>query len=376
MTTELSNAQHSRIRSIDVLRGIIMVIMALDHVRDFFSAAPFNPVDVTQTTPAWFFTRWITHFCAPVFVLLAGMSAYLYGTKVNRADLRNFLLSRAVWLIFMEIAVINFLVSFDYNFIFLQVIWVIAVGFLVLAGLIYLSRWVMIVFVIVLLAGHNLLDGIQFDSYWWKMLHVQYFGSPVSIFYPIIPWPAILVLGYLFGELYTKSFEVRSKNLWITGGAFVLGFIILRSINVYGDAHAWEVSDRGAIYTFLDFLNVSKYPPSLLYVLITIGPALLVLPFLEKLSGKIESFFLVYGRVPFFYYAIHFFLIHVAAIVFNGVVYGEWRTWAFGGWPDGFKPSLLTAYVVWIVIIAMLYFPCKWFVGIKKTHTAWWLKYL
>lgn len=366
----------NRVQSVDMLRGIVMVIMALDHVRDFFSITPFDPVDVAQTTPAWYFTRWITHFCAPVFVMLAGVSAYLYGTKVSRSELRKFLLTRGLWLIFIEVTIVNFAINFDFNFIFLQVIWTIGICLILLSVMISLPRWVLIVLTVVMIAGHNLLDGVQSDLYLWKLLHEQYFGPPVSIFYPLIPWPALIVLGYLLGELFTKTTEERKRKLWLIGGSFILGFIVIRAINIYGDPHTWTISDRGALYTFLDLMNVSKYPPSLLYVLITIGPALLLLPLLEKVTGKIGSFFLTFGRVPFFYYVLHFYVIHLLAIVCNGIFYNEWRTWAFGGWPEEYVPSLLLCYGAWVFVIGIMYFLCRWFVRIKKTRTEWWLKYL
>jgi uncharacterized membrane protein len=374
----------TRILSVDILRGIVIVIMGLDHVRDFVAPTLFLPEDITQTTPEWFVTRWITHFCAPVFVFLAGTSAFLYGQKVDKSTLRKFLWSRGIWLIFIELIVVHFAWTFDFNFWFLQVIWVIGVSMIILAFLTYLSRGFMIGFTLVLLLGHNALDGIQIDSFWWDLLHVQNWYIPfgntfLAIVYPIIPWPAVMTLGYLMGELFVQTESERKRKLVLYGSTTIVAFILLRLINMYGDMHPWSPSDRGAIYTFLDFFNTTKYPPSLLFLAMTLGPAVAFLPKLEKWTGAVGQFFLVFGRVPFFYYIMHLFVAHLMGIVFNGIVYDYWGVLTFANpnnWPENYSANLWMVYVCWIFLTIIMYFLCKWFMGVKKRRSEWWLKYL
>ncbi|QHT67758.1 DUF1624 domain-containing protein [Rhodocytophaga rosea] len=376
-----------RVISIDLLRGIIIVIMGLDHVRDLVAVTPFAPEDVTQTTPAWFFTRWITHYCAPIFVFLAGVSAYMYEVKVkDKKELASFLIKRGFWLILIELVVINFTWKFTYDsWHFVQVIWVISLSMFVLAALIWLPIWAIAVFSVVLITSHNLLDGIQNDSLGWALLHVQTFKTVpliernLMIIYPLIPWPGVMAAGYIVGKWVMQPYELRKKYFTISGLTLIAMFVVLRFSNVYGDPHPWSVQERGGIYTFLSFLNTTKYPPSLLYLCMTLGPALLILPYLEKMRGKIASFFLTFGKVPFFYYVIHIPFIHLLAIVMHGIWYGEWRTWPFVSvdqWPKDYQPSLLVCYAVWIVVTGILYFCCHWFVQVKRTRKEWWLKYL
>lgn len=379
-----ANSLVTRVQSIDILRGIIIVIMALDHVRDFVAITPFAPEDVTQTTPVWFFTRWITHFCAPTFVFLAGMSAFLYAQRVSKDQLRKFLVTRGLWLICIELTVVTFGITFQLSSFILQVIWVIGLSMIILALLTYLPRTVMIIFTGVILVGHNLLDTVYIDSIWWYLFHQQNWFVPLgptslTIIYPLIPWPAIMTLGFLLAELFLKEPAKRERQLVLIGSIIIIGFVLLRYINVYGDMHRWNISDRGMVYTFLDFLNTSKYPPSLLYITMTLGPSILVLSQLEKWKGKVGAFFLTFGRVPFFFYIIHFYLIHVVGVLITGVRYNDWRSLAFYDpktWPSEYSPSLLLMFTVWIGVIAVMYLLCRWFVEIKKNRTEWWLKYL
>jgi uncharacterized membrane protein len=378
------NSQVARVQSIDILRGIIILIMALDHVRDFVAITPFAPEDVTQTTPVWFFTRWITHFCAPTFVFLAGMSAFLYAQRVTKNQLRKFLVTRGLWLIFIELTVVTFGITFQLNSFILQVIWVIGLSMIILALLTYLPRAVMIIFTVVILIGHNLLDAVHIDSAWWYLFHEQNWYVPVgpislTPIYPLIPWPAVMTLGFLMGELFLKEQTKRDNKLILIGSLTIIGFVVLRFTNVYGDMHQWSVSDRGMLYTFLDFLNTSKYPPSLLYLAMTLGPSILLLSQLEKWKGKIGDFFLTFGRVPFFFYIIHFYLIHAVGLLITGIRYGDWRSLAFFDpktWPPEYSPSITLMFTVWIGVIAIMYFLCRWFVGVKKQRSEWWLKYL
>jgi uncharacterized membrane protein len=373
-----------RIQSVDIARGIIIVIMGLDHIRDFLAPTLFSPEDVTQTTPLWFFTRWITHFCAPGFVFLAGISAFMYGQKVPIQALRKFLITRGVWLIVMELTVVHFGWTFNFNFWFVQVIWVIGWSMIILALLTYLPRAVIVFFTAITLLGHNLLDGIHFDSIWWYFFHEQNWYIPIgstslAIIYPLVPWPAVMALGYLMGELFLKNEEERNKKLMLVGGMVIVAFIIIRLLNIYGDAHLWTSSERGGIYTVLDFLNTTKYPPSLLFLGMTLGPLLLVLPRLEKWTGYVGQFFLTFGRVPFFYYIIHFYIGHTMGIIYNGLMYGKWDILIFADpktWPENYVPNLAVAYGFWIVLTVMMYFLCQWFGEVKKRRNDWWLKYL
>lgn len=371
---------NKRIDAIDILRGIIMVVMALDHVRDFFSTATFAPEDVSQTTPAWFFTRWITHYCAPIFVLLAGMSAAIYGKRVSRSQLSKFLWSRGIWLIIMEFTVVHWGWTLSLGSVYwVQVIWVIGLAMIILSGLIYLPRWFMVAFTIVLIGGHNLLDPIQIESYWWYFLHVQYWGEPLVVGYPIIPWAAVMTLGFLLGDLYILDETRRKRQLVMLGIGFTALFVLLRLTNVYGDMHPWEVQPRGLVYTFLSFLNTTKYPPSLLYICMTIGPACLALAGMEHWKGRIANFFLTFGRVPFFYYIMHLFLAQAMVIIYHGIVYHDWRNWMFDDastWPANYHATLLPTYIAWITLIALLYPLSRWFGHVKKKYPYWWLKYL
>jgi uncharacterized membrane protein len=242
----------------------------------------------------------------------------------------------------------------------------------------------MIIFTVVLLAGHNLLDTTHIDSVWWYLFHEQNWFIPLgstslTVIYPLVPWPAVMTLGFLLGELFLKEPATRDRQLIIIGSLAIVGFVVLRFTNVYGDMHLWSTSDRGMLYTFLDFLNTSKYPPSLLYLAMTLGPAILVLSQLEKWKGKVGQFFLTFGRVPFFFYIIHFYLAHIVGVLITGIVYGDWRTLAFYDpktWPATYVPSVALMYSVWIGVIVIMYFLCRWFMEVKKRRTEWWLKYL
>ncbi|MEN9298745.1 MAG: hypothetical protein RLZZ429_1058, partial [Bacteroidota bacterium] len=319
-----------RISSIDILRGLVMIIMALDHVRDFFhiTAMTEDPTNPATTTPILFFTRWMTHYCAPVFVFLSGTSAFLSGQKKTKKELSVFLLKRGLFLIVLEIVVINFLVVFDplYRFVGLQVIWVIGVSMVLLSFLIYLPIRVLFVIGIALVVGHNMLDGFNYRNMdeiplWYALLHQQMFtsyadGRFFAVLYPLIPWPGIMLLGYCMGAWFVKEFEAakRKRLLLGWGSAAVIAFFFMRWLNVYGDLVPWT-TQKDTTATIISFFNVTKYPPSLLYCCMTLGPALLALIWLEKVKGKWSEIVMVYGRVPMFYYILHFFLIHMLCIV-------------------------------------------------------------
>lgn len=370
----------SRIASLDVVRGIVMVIMALDHTRDFFTDVRFDPTDLSQTTPALFFTRWITHFCAPVFIFLAGTSAFLYGQKVNsKSRLSRFLWTRGLVLVIIEITLIHlaFWFNLGYNFIVLQVIWAIGMSMIALAALVWLPlRWIA-VFGILLIAAHNALDGITpamagAFAVPWTFLHVQNMlplspATQVMVAYPLIPWIGVMAAGYAFGQLYLLEPERRRPVLLRLGIGLTIGFFLLRGLNIYGDLRPWTTQET-PLYTILSFLNTTKYPPSLCYLLMTLGPAILLLGLLEKGIGKAGSFFAVYGKVPLFYYLIHFYVIHALAIVAavaQGFAAGDFLTFAFA-FPPQYGFALWGVYLWWIGIVLLLYFPCKWYGRLKS----------
>ena len=388
----------TRIESIDILRGVVMVIMALDHVRDYFHYGSFfvDPTNLETTTPFIFFTRFITHYCAPVFIFLAGTSAFLYGSKKPKPILFKFLFTRGLWLIFLEIVFNNLIWWFDlsYSFIALQVIWAIGLSMVVLSLLIYIPRKVLLIIGFILIAAHNLLDGIvvkgsSFDAIIWYILHQQQFlaleqNQMIVFAYPVIPWIGLMVLGYCFGALYKRDFDVTIRKKWLLRmgiGAIAL-FFILRGINIYGDLVPWEIQDTST-KTIISFFNVTKYPPSLVYVLITIGPSLLFLYAIEKIKNKTTDFFLVFGRVPLFYYFLHVLVIHVFAIIGILIFGGNWKDMILTA--EAFQNaklinygySLFVVYMVWIGIIALLYFPSKKYMIYKANNKdKWWLSYL
>jgi len=382
-----------RIESIDLLRGLVMVIMALDHVRDYFHAdvTVFEPQDLEQTNGLLFFTRWITHFCAPVFVFLAGTSAFLSGQRKTKKELSLFLLKRGIWLLLVEVTIVNFAWSFNIKlpFIGLGVIWALGISMICLAGLIHLPKKIILLLGIVIVAGHNLLDRIHFDTLIWSVLHEPKIfrideTHLIRVTYPVLPWIGIMALGYCFGTLYSKNTdaEKRKKLLWQLGTVAIIAFIVIRFLNVYGDPGQWS-QQNSQLFTFLSFLNTTKYPPSLLYTLMTIGPALIFLAIAEKASGKLVQPVIHIGRVPMFFYILHLYLIHLAAMFsaeFSGFDWSDMilqrRTW-IDPQLKGYGFSLGVTYLVWIGIVFLLYPLCKWYDKYKTEHKEkWWLSYL
>ncbi len=383
----------ARFTSIDLLRGLVMVIMALDHVRDYFHADAFvfKPEDLEATTVPIFLTRWITHYCAPVFVFLAGTSAWIIHQRKSTAELTSFLIKRGIWLIIVEIVIIK--VAWTFNPLAprfgLAVIWAIGVSMLALAALIQLPFRAILITGLVLVFGHNALDGINFDgAWWWKMLHergkVDLGGITVMFAYPLLPWIGTIALGYCFGTLYSKGYapEMRRRLLARLGFATTLLFIALRLVNAYGDPLPW--SDRSSpAFTVLSFLNVNKYPPSLLYLLMTLGPAFLFLAWSEKLRGRLASALIVFGRVPFFYYILHLYLIHGLALVAAELTGFGWLSMILDTTVNsspqlnGYGFSLPVVYLVWIGVVLALYPLCAWFSKVKSNNRQhWWLSYL
>jgi uncharacterized membrane protein len=367
--------------------------MALDHTRDYFHADSlrFEATDLEQTNVIFFFTRWITHFCAPVFVFLAGTSTFLSGQRKTKKELSVFLLKRGLWLMLVEVTIINFGWSFNIMlpFIGLQVIWAIGISMITLAALIHLPKKIILIIAIIIVAGHNLLDSIHFNGFAWAALHeVKFFRINathlVRITYPVLPWIGVMALGYCFGILYTSTIDAskRKKWLFIIGFSAIFVFILLRFINVYGDLIPWS-EQKSIAFTVLSFLNTTKYPPSLLYILMTIGPALIFLAFAETMSGKLAKSIIHIGRVPMFYYILHIYLIHLFAMLAAQLSGYSWsdmilqrRTWV-DPQLKGYGFSLGVTYLVWIGIVLLLYPLCKWYDRYKTAHKEkWWLSYL
>ncbi len=389
----MTKENNSRVVSLDLLRGIVMVIMALDHVRDYFHADSlrFAPENLSQTTPIIFFTRWITHFCAPVFVFLAGTSVFLSGQRKTKRQMSKFLVTRGLWLIILELTVVNFAWSFNFKlpFIGVGVIWVTGISMIVLAAVIHLRFKLGFALGLILVCGHNLLDNIHFDGFIWSVLHEPKIfrideSHMLRVTYPVLPWIGIMILGYCFGRLYTNDFTVENRKKWlltIGSGAIAL-FILIRAINIYGDPVAWS-NQSSVAFTLLSFLNTTKYPPSLLYTLMTLGPAMLFLALAEKVPGGLARGIIHFGRVPMFFYILHLYLIHIIAMVaaeFSGFNWTDMilqrRTW-IDPQLKGYGFSLGVTYLIWVGIILLLYPLCKRYDRYKSAHKEkWWLSYL
>jgi uncharacterized membrane protein len=394
-----------RVQSIDILRGLVMVIMALDHVRDFFfkavldnaSNAALDPTNMQTTFPALFFTRWITHFCAPVFVFLAGTSIYLIAQKKSKNELSAFLFKRGLWLVIVEVVIISLGWTFNplYNVIILQVIWAIGISMILMSLLVQLPYKVILILGLLILLCHNLLDipearneldkGFLADLLYFSQFDFYSYlpNRGILIVYAFLPWTALMMVGYCFGKLYKPSMDPgrRKKILVGLGLGITASFIVLRLTNVYGDPVPWQSQPRGPVYTFLSFLNANKYPPSLVFLSMTLGPAILLLAFLENIKNRVTDFFNVYGRVPMFYYILHFFIIHVlVVIVFYLSGYGASDIVSpnnpFLFRPNDFGFNLWGVYAVWIFVVLVLYPLCKKYDRYKSTHKDWWLSYL
>jgi uncharacterized membrane protein len=394
--------------SVDLLRGVIMVIMMLDHTRDFVHAQGqlFDPTDVSRTWPLLFFTRWITHYCAPIFVFLAGTGAYLQQLRgKSKGELSKFLVSRGLWLIVLELTVVRVMIFFNVDYPgslgLLQVIWAIGWGMIVLAALIHLPVRVIVALGVAMIALHNALDGVHFTSWQgpgspvpgflaslWKVLHepgvifpLGYPGPPLLVLYPLIPWIGVMAAGYGFGALYRLDERRRRQILFRLGAAITLGFVVLRAINLYGDPSRWSVQSS-PVMTALSFLAVSKYPPSLLFLMMTLGPAMLFLGWFDgRQRGALARIFIVYGRVPLFFYLLQWIVAHSLALL-AGRIAGRPTDYLFTN--IGFAPppapgsgfGLATVYALWILGVVMLYPLCRWYAGLKARRQDWWLSYL
>ncbi len=380
-----------RLESIDLLRGIVMILMALDHTRDFFGVPGVSPTDLAQTTIPLFFTRWITHFCAPVFFLLTGTGAHLALRAKTKNQVSQFLLTRGLWLIFLDLTLFRCLglqFNFDYHVTFLNVLWALGWAMIVLSALVHAPLWLTTALGLGMLAAHNGLDSIQSSNPLWSILHRPNFivSNPrhfVFVGYPLVPWVGVTATGYALGQIYAWTRQGRRTFLLRAGLITTASFVILRTMNVYGDPVRWS-EQKSAAFTLLSFLNVNKYPPSLLFLLMTLGPALIFLWAFDGWTPRLLIPALTFGRVPLFFFLLHIPVIHLIAV---GVCYFRYRT-AVGMFesptmaqfpftsPPGWGFSLPFIYILWLGIVIGLYPLCRWFSGVKQRRRDPWLSYL
>jgi uncharacterized membrane protein len=398
-TAPATSPLSSRIPWLDIFRGLIMVIMALDHTRDFFTNVPFEPESLAQTWPALFFTRWITHFCAPMFFLLAGTGAYLFGYRRSPGELTRFLWTRGLWLIALEFTLVGTAWSFQIPFGFFGVIWALGASMILMAAIVRLPmRWIASLSVAMIVL-HDLLDGVrpaQFGSlaWLWSILHKRGgvmlpFGVREFVLFPLIPLVAVMAAGYALGPLYTMERERRKKLLVVFGTGMIALFFLLRLTNLYGNPPAGLGGvSQGDFHlqptvakTLILFLDVEKYPPSLEFLLMTIGPSFLLLAWLdrERVPGGLKALW-IFGRVPMFFYILHLYLIHCLSILV-AALRGQSVGWLlhgaiFGDTPAGYGYNLPFVYLAWMTVVVLLYFPCRWFAEVKKRRREWWLSYL
>jgi uncharacterized membrane protein len=392
----------SRVGSIDLIRGAVMILMAIDHVRVYSGLAPGGP------TPGIFFTRWITHFCAPAFIFLAGTSIFFYGRK--HAGLSRYLLLRGTWLILLELTFLRVAWTFNFDFAHYEmagVIWVIGWCMILMAGLVRLPLTAVGTIGVVIIAAHNLMDsrmgklleGLDANrlSAFWKIFYVGFFAGPVQfrpggpnliVLYSIIPWIGVMAAGYAFGRILTLEPAPRKRLCLAIGLSAIALFLLLRGFNLYGDPSPWHAASHGRngmppMPAWLSFPNTSKYPASLCFLLMTLGPIIALIPLLEGLRGALARGVSLFGRVPFFFYVLHIPLIHALALVVSKIRLGVVSPWLFTNHPmgnpeppEGYVWSLPLLYLVWGITIVLLYFACRWFADFKARRNDWWLKYL
>jgi len=390
-----------RLQSVDAVRGAIMMLMAIDHIRDYVarSAQQFLPTDLTRTTPAIFFTRWITHFCAPVFMLTAGLGAYLWMTRGHhsKGELSRLLISRGIWLIVLEVTILRVIffsqISWTANPVLLIILWAIGVSMIALAGLIYLPMPVIAAVSVAIIALHNLLGNVSAARFgraaWiWNILYqrvvIAIDGVKFRPAYPVLPWIGVMAAGYCLGSVFEWDANRRRRFLVRLGVALSVGFVALRAINIYGDPARWS-HQASPVFTVMSFLNTTKYPPSLDFLLMTLGPALVVMAWLERFHFRSTNPLIVIGRVPFFYYGAHLLVAHLLAIGMNLVRYGAKSFLllappSMGGPSKLFPPDygfpLWTVHAVWIAVLLLLYPACLWFARLKQRRHDWWFTYL
>lgn len=389
-----------RIQSIDIVRGIIIIIMTLDHVRDYFHIHAFDedPLKLNPPDTIIFLTRWITHYCAPTFVFLSGVSAWLAGQKRTKRQLSAFLLKRGAWLICADLLLMAFAFTLNpsYNLLILEVLWAIGIGMIVLGLMVNTSMTVIIAIGLIIFLGHNLIDYVPLPAGGWGVAISALLsgrGTPIPlgggrlllVGYSPFAWVGILLLGYVGGQLYSSQKHKytpaqRQKILLVTGLVLTGLFFILRFINKYGDPSPWaQQQTRPA--TVLSFINTSKYPPSLMFSCMTLGPVLILLALAEKMQGRFAMFALTYGKVPFFYFIVHFYLVRLLTVI---VFFATGHTWAqridpnlpFNFRPQHFGYNIWIVYLIWISVVLALYYPCRWFSRLKATKDDWWLSYV
>jgi uncharacterized membrane protein len=384
----------SRLDSVDLLRGLVMTLMALDHTRGFFTNVHFDPLDLTQTTIPLFLTRWITSICAPVFFSLAGTGAFLWQARgKTKRELSRFLVTRGLWLVLLDITFTSWF-GWKFNFsshqIYSVVLWALGWSMVVLGGLIWLPLWVITTFSLVMIVLHDLLDRVAPDSLgrWnglWRILHAGgnfdlFAGVKLEIIYPLIPWIGVMSLGYCFGTILLRAPADRQK--WITraGLTIIIMFVTLRWTNLYGDPVPWT-SQKNLVLTLLSFLKCAKYPPSLCFLLMTLGPALLLLALFDKHVPIPLQPLLVFGRAPMFFYLLHLPLIHILAIAVNLFRFGR-ADWLYGPQPTTIPPpanagfGLAGVYLFTFIVLVLLYFAGERFSKFKLRSRASWLSYL
>jgi uncharacterized membrane protein len=398
-SVKVANQRAYRLDSIDMLRGLVLVIMAIDHVRDFFLfGAEQDPMTNPNVSAALFATRWITHFCAPVFVLLSGVSAGLVGARKGPGDLAQFLFTRGMWLIFVEIFIVATLATFSplglpqtggLISVNMQVIWAIGASMVVLSGLQRLGRGACLGIGAAIVCGHNLLDAIWpasklAEQHWplWVALHSQMtvVAGPflLRFVYPVLPWIGVMSLGFGVSRVFENDAARRNAILLRAGVLLTAGFLVVRGIGIYGDPNPWEVQSAGVTRTVMDFLNTTKYPPSLDYLLMTLGPAAILCAMADRMSGRLKDILVMFGRVPFAYYLAHFFVIHVLSIllgVMQGFSVGQMMT-TYRFYPQGYGVGLPVMYAVWALVVLLLYPYCRWMAGVKARRRDWWLSYV
>lgn len=376
-----------RFRSLDVVKGLAIVLMALDHIRDYWSPNAFSAEDLVYTTPSLFMTRWITHFCAPAFILLAGISAYLQLAKYgDKSILSRYLLSRGLWLIVLEVIIVNISwnAGLPVDHLWLQVIWVIGLSMIICAGAIWLPDLPLILLAIGMIAGHDLLNGVQLAPEWqwlWHILHQQggfdVFGGQYRVFiaYPLLPWPGVMLLGYLLGRLFV--YAPQRVVYWCTLlGCTALGtFVLLRALGYYGDPSSF-VAQPTLVFSLLSFLNVSKYPPSLQFLCVTLGLCLLMLALAQRYKFPGANLLAVFGKVPLFFYLLHIPLINLSSQIWTFISYGKAVNMLKASseeWPVGYQPALWRVYLVWAVLLSVTYFLCRTYWQLKSTRRDVWL---
>ncbi len=394
-TTRGPLAAGERLRSIDILRGLVIALMALDHVRDFlhYAAYQFDPLDAGQTNFALYLTRWLTHFCAPTFVFLAGVSAWLQAAKgKSPRELSRFLLTRGLWLFVLELTVIGFAWSFSIPFMqFLQVIWAIGISMVVLAGLVWLPRAAVLAIGLAVIAGHNLLDPITSQQLGklgtaWMLIHdggvLFSDGAPSALIaYPVLPWLGVMALGYGLGAVFQSP--RRDRVLVLVGAGMIVAFFALRLLNGYGNPQPWGAGEDLRA-TLMRFFNVQKYPPSLMFVCITLGPVLLLTPLLERWRGWLAEVFRTFGAVPLFAYVLHAYIAHLLALAVNaalgnplGAFFNFVKNIVFNGQAlSGTGVTLPFVYLGWLGVLALLYPMCRWWARVRATRRTWWMSYL